>query len=282
MALDPEVLAAIQETVKESFTEFNSTIESKFRELTRKQDSIKKDFTNIIDTQLNERFDSITPNLAFIEDVRKEYEEEIRQNQYNPEPEVEIEEGNKNNKRSKGKRDVVEETTLLEQKLRAEFEAKLIEDRKRVTELETQLKADQEKTREEQEKARLTSLRNDALNTIREMGLVSPGKENRLFTLLEQDGRLVKTEEGFKIAAKDKFGDDVQLAISEQLPELIKTSYDEYSIPRGGTGTGGVNTPRNNNVPTQDFSGLTAQQIYEQKNLLGADLIKTLEQNYSV
>lgn len=281
MPLDPEVLAAIQESVKtsltESFTNIETKIEANRRELLKNQETTKKEITNLFDTELTKRLEPFAENIKFIEGVKAEYEKELQEQQKNKENET-PEESEKTGKRSK--KSVVDESAI-EQRLKAEFEARLAEDRKKVTELENQLKADQEKAREEQEKARTSSLRNEALNKIRELNLVSPGKENRLFALLEQDGKLIKTEEGYKISSKDKFGDDVQVDIPEILPELIKTSYDEYSIPRGGTGTGGQQGSRSPATPTRDFSGMSAQQIYDQKLSLGDDLIKTLEQTYS-
>lgn len=281
MPLDPEVLAAIQETVRASVSEPLSNLETKIeatrRELTKNQnslrESIKEEITGIIDTEFSKKLSPYQENLKFIEEVKSEYEKELQQSEEENEPETQ-----KTNKRNK--KTQVEDTSEIEQRLKAEFEARLAEDRKRVTELENQLKADQEKARLEQEKAHTTTLRNEALQRIRESNLVSPGKEARLLALLEQDGKLVKTEQGFKIASKDKFGDDIQLDIPEVLPDLIKTTYDEYSIPRGGTGTGGQQGSRVSSAPTRDFSGLSAQQIYDQKMALGEDLIKTLEQNY--
>lgn len=282
MPLDPETLAAIQEAVKSgiesSASSFDFKLESYKRESLKTLENYKKDLTEIIDKSFDNRFtEKLEPyqsNLKFIEEVKQEYEKELQQ-QGKEEDESETQKTNR-----RGKKTQIDEASEIEQRLKAEFEAKLAEDRKRVSELEAQLKADQEKARQEQEKAHTTTLRNEALQKIRESNLVSPGKEARLLALLEQDGKLVKTEQGFKIASKDKFGDDIQVDIPEVLPDLIKSSYDEYSIPRGGTGTGGQQGSRVSSAPTRDFSGMSAQEIYNQKNVLGSDLIKALEQSY--
>lgn len=285
MPLDPEVLAAIQEAVKVSVTEpfekLETKIEATRREFSKSQNSLKEEITGIINTsldaELTKKLEPYQANLQFIEEVKTEYEKELQQ-----QGKEEDNDSQETQKSKRSKKSQVEDATEVEQRLRKEFEDKLAEDRKRVTDLEIQLKADQEKARLEQEKALTTTLRNEALNKIRETNLVSSGKEARLLALLEQDGKLVKTEQGFKIASKDKFGDDIQVDIQELLPDLIKNSYDEYSIPRGGTGTGGQQGSRVSNTPVRDFSGLSAQQIYDQKTAFGEDLIKTLEQTYQV
>lgn len=282
--LDAETVAAIQEAVKSGITDFDTKFETRFRDLTKKQEAFKnevtKEVSGLLDTELTKRLEPWQSNLQFIEDVKKEVEaEEKRKKENTTDFDDNKEEPPQRN--NKGKTKTIDEILAVEQKLRAEFEARASEDRKKLNDLEVQLKADQERALAEQEKAKTTTLRNEALNRIRESNLVSPGKEARLFALLEQDGKLVKTDDGFKIASKDKFNDDIQVDISEILPELIKTTYDEYSIPRGGTGTGSQPGSQRNNQNFSTVMNLSAQELYDKQGGLGEDLIKALEQTYS-
>lgn len=257
--LNEETLAAIKAAVSEGLNKTAGEIELKLE--IQKRDLLKsqQELQQKVDLKLEE----IKPltKEELLAEVEKKFEK--------PKDSEEVSTSTTKSK----KVDVEALQAQLRQDLTQEFEAKLAEDRKRVSAMEEELKT-------EKEKAQYTTLRNQAIGTIQQLKLVAPGKEARLLTLMEQEGLLTKTDEGFCIKSKNKFGDEIAVGLDESLPELLKTNYDEYLVSRPGTGTGGQPS-KPVSTSTVDFSGMTAQQIYERSKDLDKDLVAKLEETYT-
>lgn len=268
MPLDPadlqEIKNLLQSEIKQIRSDLEDQIERNRRDILNSQrsaiDGLKEAIAEVIDENVQENFSKYSDDFEFLREARQEYESGSDGNEENtPElPSKEI------------------------QLVKEQLEAQLADYRKKMEELSQQSELEKAARIEAEKKALVNTQRSQALEEIRKLGIVNPGKEQRLLSILEQDGQLKLTEEGYRVPGKNKFGDEVQQAIADALPILIESSYDEYSIPRGGTGTGSQPASRNY-TPTRDFSGLTAQQMYDQMRSDPAaekDLLAALEEQY--
>ena len=275
MTIDPESLQEIknllQTEIKQLILDVDDKIERQRREIIGSQRSaiaeIKGAIAEVIDENIKETFSQYSDDFDFLKQAREEYESSDDEDD---EEDTAV------------PQDIQSLREQLKDQLMKEFEAQNAKTRQQMEKLMKDQEIAEKGRLEAEQKALISQQRSQALEEIRKLGIVNPGKEQRLLAILEQDGQLKLTDEGYKIPGKNKFGDDVQQAIAEALPTLIESSYDEYAAPRAGTGTGSQPGTRNY-TPTRDFSGMSSQQIYDQMRSdpsAEKDLIAALEQQY--
>jgi hypothetical protein len=237
MQLDPEILAAIRETVKGTITEVVKPLSEQLEKVQYDNGKLTEALTELstsIPSQLNERFGTINPALEFLDKLRKEVEAE---QQESPEKQSEI------------------EAALA--KAKQEYEAKF-------TRLQQEIKERDKEAQFLKEADRKSRMRNNVLTQMREIGIIRPNTEEDLLTILEKRGLIVEDGDKFFVKSTDKFGGQINAEFKDILPKMLGSDFAHFAAPRGGTGTDGQ--PGNRTQPTTsqyDFGGMTAQQVHD-------------------
>ena len=240
MALDPEILAAIQEAIKSTVP---AVIGEVIKPLSEGLEKVQYDngklsealtgLSNSIPSQLDQRFSAINPTLDFLNQLKEEAEAEQEEE---PKKQSEI------------------DAALA--KAKQDYETQ-------IAQIRQQLEERDKETQSLRDADRRFRMRNDVLSQIRGLGTVRPNTEEDLLTLLEKRGLVVEEGDKFFIKSQDKFGGTVNAEFKDILPKMLESDFAHFAAPRGGTGTDAQPGNRAPQTSQYNFGGMTAQEIYD-------------------
>lgn len=144
---------------------------------------------------------------------------------------------------------------------------------KKLTRLEKELaeekaarqKAEKEKV-EEAERGKRNEMRSVFAGILTELGIASPRLQRAALDQLEQDGIMIRDEDGkVKFKGQDKYGIEQNFDPKAGLKTWIQNDGKEFApaIDAGGSGTGGTVRnlgPNGGNLTSKEFNKLSAQQ----------------------
>ncbi len=283
MALDPEIVQAIADTIKEQLPQIiGEAIKPLSEQSERQQRDYKKlseaiaKTTQLVTTQ-EEKISNVFTSLENLEEKQKatkEVEEPQPKSRKRKQPiQEELDLGEVTNNKPEIDVDALRASLMAEMK--QQYESK-------VNQIQQQLEERDKETQALREADRRTRMRNDVLASMRSLNAIRPNTEEDLLTLLEKRDLLLEEGDKLYIKSQDRFGDPVKSDIKDILPKMLESDFAHFAVPRGGTGTSA--TPSTPTVSSQyNFKNMSAQQIYDNyANDPAANkaLVEALEQQY--
>ena len=238
MPLEPDILAAIQESVSAIIKPLADGLDKVNHDNSKLSQAIA-DISNNVAQKLS----TIDPVAEYVEKLKSQQEEQPPATTSSPQSQPDGKEPSKLDKEIA--------------KVRAEYQS-------RFDKLQQQLEARDAETQRLKEAERQTRMRTNVLSEMRELGTIRPNTEEDLLTLLERRGLIAEENDKLFIKTQNKYGEVANSPFKEILPQMLENDFAHFSIPRNGTGTDGQPGQRDAaRTQKYDFASMSALEIHE-------------------